>query len=108
MNKTQYTNHRAADFINAAGEHILSLQLLNQNNQAIAIADLRNGKIERFDSARACLEYARGEWLRMVLKLYGYQAGFTTDPPGSSFLKESFRAHTTSTQSVALSDAFAL
>ena len=72
--KTDYTNHKAADFMNAGGEHIVSLQLLNVNRQAVAVADLRNGKVERFDCAIACRGYARGPWLAMVLKLYGHNS----------------------------------
>jgi hypothetical protein len=65
------TNHKAADFMNASGEHIVSLQLLNQNNHAIAIADFRSGKLERFDCAPAVINQAK-QWLANNCAPYKY------------------------------------
>jgi len=56
------TNHIAADFMSWAGEHIVCLQLLNENRQAIAIADFRDGRLERFDFAKSVEEEAK-KWL---------------------------------------------
>src|ERR1044072_8440523 len=67
--KPEFANHKAADFMNASGEHILSLQLLNENRHAIAIADFRSGKLERFDCASAVINQAK-DWLSQTRKLY--------------------------------------
>lgn len=55
--------HKAAEFTNAAGETIISFQLLGENGKAIAIADFRSGKVERFDSTSANLEQSK-DWLQ--------------------------------------------
>jgi hypothetical protein len=57
--------HKAAEFTNAAGESIISFQLLGESGKAIAIADFRNGKVERFDCTRVNLNDAK-DWLQDV------------------------------------------
>ena len=57
--------HKAAEFTNAIGESIISFQLLNDDGKAIAIADFRNSKVERFDSTRDNLQVAK-DWLQDV------------------------------------------
>ena len=62
------TNHLAASFTNTSGEYLVSLQLLNANGHAVAIADFRNGRIERFDATHEHKATA-GVWLAMQIKL---------------------------------------
>jgi hypothetical protein len=64
-------SHKAADFINADGEHIECFQLLNDDKVAVAIADARNGKIERFDYSRDFKgSVEANKWLINLMKTY--------------------------------------
>lgn len=70
LSKIGLTQNKAADFMNAQGEHILSLQLITEDRKAVAVLDLRSGEIDRFDAASSVMVLAK-EWRTHALRIYG-------------------------------------
>lgn len=60
-------SHLGLRFENAAGELIECWQLLDDTNHAVAVADFRDGTLERFDSAAGCLNRAK-KWVAELRK----------------------------------------
>jgi hypothetical protein len=77
MNKLIVCNHaslpfgpfqtvRGLAFQNTSGEQIACYQLC-RNGEAYAVADFRNGRVERFDAADSVLATAR-QWLAVLIR----------------------------------------
>lgn len=64
-----FKTHLAASFTNASGEMIACYQMLSESDgYAYAIADFRDGKVERFDCSRNYVANGR-EFLREATEL---------------------------------------